>query len=118
MLENYVKPNSTAEIKEINTCAVSVVRYSGPFLKCTREELQPADRRTRKLMTVHKALYPNDDIERQYMSEKEGEWGFVSIEESVNTSIRRLEDYIKSSRERQITVTRSNPQNTKINKTK
>ena len=42
-------------IKGINTWAVSLVRYSGPFLKWTREELKQMDQRTRKLMTMHKA---------------------------------------------------------------
>ena len=32
------------------------------------------DQRTRKLMTVHKALHPRDDIDRLYVSrKKEGE---------------------------------------------
>ena len=41
-------------IKRINTWAVPLVRYSGPFLKWTREELKQMDQRTRKLMTMHK----------------------------------------------------------------
>ena len=44
-------------IKEINTWAVSLVRYSGRFLKWTRDELKQMDQRTRKLMTLHKALH-------------------------------------------------------------
>ena len=36
-------------IAGINTRAVALVRYSGPFLKWTREELQQMDKRTRKL---------------------------------------------------------------------
>ena len=43
-------------IKGINTWAVTLVRYSGFFLKWTREELQQMDQRTRKLMRRHKAL--------------------------------------------------------------
>ena len=41
-------------IKGINIWAVSPVRYSGPFLKWTREELKQMDQRTRKVMTMHK----------------------------------------------------------------
>ena len=47
------KLHSRNLIKEINTWAVSLVRYSGPFLKWTREELQLIDKRIRKLMTIH-----------------------------------------------------------------
>ena len=38
-------------IKGISTCVVPLVRYSGPFLKWTREE-QNAPKK-RKLMTMH-----------------------------------------------------------------
>ena len=45
-------------IKGINILAVLRVRYSGYFLKWTREELKQMDQRTRKLMTMDKALHP------------------------------------------------------------
>ena len=50
-------------IKWINTWAVPLVRYSRPFLKWTRE-LKQMNQRTRKLMTMHKALHPRDDVDR------------------------------------------------------
>ena len=49
------KLSSRNFIKKINTWAVPLVRYSGPFLKWTRDELKQMDKRTRKLMTMHKA---------------------------------------------------------------
>ena len=58
-------------IKGINIWAVSLVRYSGPFLKGTREELKQIDERIRKLMTMHKSLHPRDDVDRLYESRKE-----------------------------------------------
>ena len=67
--------------------AILLIRYSGPFLKWTREELQQMDQRTRKLMTMHKALNPKDDIDRQYVSRKEGGSELASIEDSVDASI-------------------------------
>ena len=78
--------------KGINTWAVPLVRYSGPFLKWTRDELKQMDQRTRKLMTMHKALHPRDDVDRLYVSRNEGGRGLVSIEDSVDASIQRLED--------------------------
>ena len=59
-------------IKGINTWVVSLVRYSGPFLKWTSEELMQMDQRTRKLMTMHKALHPRDDVDRLYVLRKVG----------------------------------------------
>ena len=52
------KLSSRNLIKGINTWAVPLVRYSGPFLKWTRDELKQMDQRTGKLMTMHKALHP------------------------------------------------------------
>ena len=40
-------------VKGINTWAVPLVIYSGPFLKWTRDELKQMDQRTRKLITMH-----------------------------------------------------------------
>ena len=44
---------------------------------------------------MHKALHLRDDIDRLYVSRKEGEKGIASIEDSVDASIQRLEDYIE-----------------------
>ena len=79
-------------VKGINTWAVPLVRYLGLFLKWTREELKQMNQRTRKLMTMHKALHSIDDIDRIYMSRRVGGRGLTSIEDSVDTSIQRLED--------------------------
>ena len=51
------KLSSRNLIKGINTCAVLRVKFSGPFLMWTRDDLQQMDQRTRKLMTMHKALH-------------------------------------------------------------
>ena len=94
------KLSSRNLIKEINTSAVPLVRYSGPFLKWTRDELKQMDQRTRKLMTMHKALHPGDDVDRLYVSRKEGGRGPASIEDSVDASIQRLEDSHRKTRTR------------------
>ena len=52
------------------------------------------DQRTRKLMTMHTALYPRDDVDRLYVSRKDGGRGLASIEDSVEALI-RLGDYIE-----------------------
>ena len=46
-------------------------------------------------MTMHKALHPKDDIDRLYMSRKEGGRGLSSIESSDDVSIQRLEYFIE-----------------------
>ena len=105
------KLSSRNLIKRINTWAVLLVRYSGPFLKLTRDELKQMDQRTRKLMTKHKAIYPRDDVDRLYVSRKEGGRGLASIEDSVDASIQRLEDYIEKHERGLITAIRNNTVN-------
>ena len=46
-----------------------------------------------KLMTMHKALHHRDDMDRLYVSRKDGGRGLASIEDSIDASIQRLEDY-------------------------
>ena len=78
----------------MNTWAIPLLRYSGPFLNWTGEKLKQKDQRKRKFSTQHQALPPRDDIDR-YVSRKEGATGLASIEDNVGTLIRRLKDYIK-----------------------
>ena len=110
------KLNSRNLIKRINTWAVSLVRYSRPFLKWTRDELKQMDQRTRKLMTMHKALHPRDNVDRLYVSRKEGGRGLASIEDSVDASIQRLEDYIQKHEGGLIIATRNDTENTMNNR--
>ena len=78
------KLSSRKLIKGINTWALLLVRYSGPFLKWTRDELRQMDQRTRKLMTMHKALHTRDDVDRQYVPRKAEGREFASIEDIVD----------------------------------
>ena len=66
------------------------------------------DKRIRKLMTKHKALHPREDVNRLYVSTKEGGRGLTRIQDSVNALIQQLEDSIKNLRGKLITVNRSN----------
>ena len=50
-------------------------------------------------MTMHKAFYPRDDVDRLYMSRKDGGSGLASIEDNVDASIQRLEVSIEKRRE-------------------
>ena len=104
-------------VKEINTWVALLVRYSGPFLMWTKEELKQMDQRTRKLMTIHKALHPRDGFDRLYVSRKEEGRRLANIEDSVDTSIQRLEDYIEKRGGRLVTATRNNTNDTRTSRT-
>ena len=51
--------------------------------------------RTRKLMTMQKALHPRDDVDRRYVSRNRGGKGLASIEDSVDASIQQIDDNIE-----------------------
>ena len=70
------------------------------------------DQRTRKLMTMHNASHPRDDVDRLYLPKKEGGRGLASIEDSVATSIQRLEDYTEKHERGLITAIKNNTDNT------
>ena len=63
-------------------------------------------------MTIHKALHPGDDVDRLYVSRKQGGRGLASIEDTVDASIQRLEDYIEKHERGLITTTRFDTNNT------
>ena len=58
---------------------------------------------------MHKALNPRDNIDRLYVSRKEGRRRLNNIEEGMDVSIRVIEDNIKRAK-RLITATRKNMQ--------
>ena len=66
-------------------------------------------------MTIHRTLYPWEDIDRLYVSRKGGR-GLTSIEDSIDASI-RLEDNIQKRGGRLITATRNNTDNMRTNRT-
>ena len=68
--------------------------------------------RTRKLMTMRKALHLGDDVVRLYVSRKEGG---RRLEDSVDASI-RLEDYIGKNEGGLITAIRNDTDNTMDNR--
>ena len=65
---------------------------------------------------MYKALHPRDDVDRLYVSRKEGERGLAIIEDIVDASIQRLEDYIEIHERGLITAIRNETDNTVDNR--
>ena len=98
----------------MNTCTVPLVRYSGSLLKWTR------DKRTRGQGSWCRCTRPStrrDDIYRLYVSIKEGVRALTNIEDSVDASIRRLDNNTDKSKERWILTTRNNTDKIRTNRT-
>ena len=70
-------------VKAINTWAVAVLRYSGGVLDWNKDELQNMDRKTRKIMTMNRALHPRANVARLYPARNEGGRGLKSVEDVV-----------------------------------
>ena len=62
---------------------------------------------------MHKALHLRYDVDRLYVSRKEGGRGLAIIKDSVDASIQWLEDYIEKHEGRLIKATRNDTDNTK-----
>ena len=67
-------------------------------------------------MTMHKALPSRYDVDRRYVSRKEGGRGLTSIEDSADTSRQRLEEDIEKRGGRLITATKNNADDTRCSK--
>ena len=61
------KLNGGNLVHEVNTWAVSLLRYSAAFISSRKSELQVINRKTRKLFTIYIALHPKSDIDRLYI---------------------------------------------------
>ena len=103
------KLSSRNFIIRIYAWSVSFIRYSGTFLKWTREQLK---QRTRKLMTMHKALHHRDDVDILYVSRKKGGKELASIEEGVDATKQRLKDYMENHEGGLITAIKNDIDNT------
>ena len=67
-------------------------------------------------MTMHKALHPRDDADILHVSRKEGGRGLASIEDSVDASIQRFEDYRGKNEGGIFTAIRNDTDNTMNNR--
>ena len=56
------------------------------------------DQRTKNLMTTHKVLHPSSDVDRLYVSRKEGVSRLASIKDNADTSINDLKTTEKARR--------------------
>ena len=112
--ENFWKPSSAVVI--FSNLGHSLCKIFGMILKMDKGSTQAKRPKNWELMTMHKALRPKDDIDT-ICSKKWGR-GLVRIEDSVDASIRQLENYNKKSKERINIVANNRPDNTRTNRTR
>ena len=83
---------------------MALFHYSAAFIDWTRKEISETDRRTHKLLTMHKAHHLKDDVHRLYIKRKGGGRGLISIEKCVDEAIAGLQYYAQNSQEKLISV--------------
>ena len=76
------------------------------------------DRWTRKFIRMHTGLHRWAEVDRPYVSRKEGRKELTRIKDSVNTSMQQAEDSIKKKGVKVIKTTRNNTESIRIKITK
>ena len=66
------KLNGGNLVQEVNTWAVSLLKYSAAFISWRKRELQVKDKKTRKLFTIYGGLHLKSDVDRLYIPRKDG----------------------------------------------
>ena len=73
-LRLFLRSNSNGKnrMKWINSWAVAIMKYGAGVLEWRFDELKELDRKTPKLLMMHKGLHPKSDVDRLYVSKKRG----------------------------------------------
>jgi hypothetical protein len=62
-------------IQGIGSLSVAVLRYNYGITNWNQEELRTLDRKIRKMLSIHGRDYPEADIDRLYVSSRQGQGG-------------------------------------------
>ena len=86
--------NGKSKIKAIKTYALSVIRYPASIVSWTKEKMEAADVKTRKLLQMHRDFHPKSNVQRVYTSRKEAGRGLVSIHVNMLDETQNIQEYI------------------------
>jgi len=100
------KLNGGNTIGAINTCAVSLVRYTAGIINWRKDELEAMDRKTRKMMTICNSLHPRPDVDCLCIPGKHSRRGLISAQQSIYMEQQCLSRYIDVSEEELLAATR------------
>ena len=92
--------NSGNVVTAITSRAIAVIRYSAGLIKWTKDELRTIDKKNWKTKKMHRALHPQDDVDRIYMPRNNGGRGIISVEDCVEMETESLKKYVENSNER------------------
>ena len=87
--------NAGNTIRAINTWALPVIRYTAGIIEWTVAELQDADRKTRKRLTMHGAFNRHGDVDRLYLDRRHGGKGLLGVEQVIREDECALKEYVE-----------------------
>ena len=89
-------------LQGVNTCAVSLLRYSAAFVSWKKCKLHAIVRKTWKFFTIYGRLHPKSDVDRLYIPRKDGGIVLIAIEDCVELAVGGLKQYVHGSEEKLI----------------
>ena len=92
------------KVTAINQLAVSSVTYGFGIVDWHEKHLSYLDVKTRKCLTLHKAIYRNQCLDRLYLPRSEGGLGLTEISTAFRASIVSLGQYIISNKDPLMTL--------------
>ena len=92
--------NADNKITATNTLAVPVLTYSFNVVNWTLQEIRKLDRKTRKMLTTYRMNHPKADVDRIYISRKEGGRGLIQLECTFKTTTIGLDTYLRGKNEK------------------
>ena len=99
MKKKVRKKSSGNNVTAINSMAAAGISYSAGLMKWKKDELRTTDRKTRKIMTMHRELYPQAEVDRLYIPRKNGGRGMISVKNCVEMETESLMKYAEDSNE-------------------
>ena len=91
--------NSRNKFRAVNAYCLPIIRYTAGLVKRNVDDLRSMDRKTRKVLKMHRGLHPRSDVDHLYISRKKGGRGLKSVEDVVYEEKCSLFHYLSKSQE-------------------
>jgi hypothetical protein len=88
--------NTRNKITDIGALVVPVLWYSFGAINWRMEKIKQIDRKTSKMLTMHKMHHPKADIDTLYVKRKEGGRGLVQVEAAYKAGIINIAEYLST----------------------
>jgi hypothetical protein len=109
---NNTELSARNKMQAIGSFAVPVLRYSFGIINWHQEVIQKLDRKTRKMLTIHGQIHPRADIDRLYVTRKEGGRGLMQVEGAYIAETLNLVKYVENKEDPLIQIVRTHQHNT------